>query len=113
MSKIEDIADTKFDEILERVQLDERNVVDSRTCIYEQQDVGGAVGRRLGSSRRYIKYVENGMPWWEVLGTATSWMDLCQEPLSAFPLMGVVIVLFDHAHQLFTYPNISFIRTNF
>ena len=54
--------------------------------------VGGAVGRRLGSSGWYIKYVGNGILWWEVSGTA--FVDgLVPRARSSFPLMGVVTAL--------------------
>ena len=75
MSKVEDISDTEFNDLLEEVQLSEHDIVNlsilhaSRLSpvvhlFYSSTTghVGKAVGHRLGSSGRYIKYIEDGTP---------------------------------------------------
>ena len=98
MSEIEDIVDTEFDKLLQQLHLSKLEDL----CINEWLDmpeelldiISDPVDDTLSTSE---------MPW-EVSKTAFhSWM---------LPLMGVVITLIDHAHQLFTYLNFSFIRTN-
>ena len=67
MSDIQDIADTELDEL--HVDLSKHNVVEPHHPW--TRHVGGAVGRCLGSSRWYAKYmyVGDGTPCWEVWGT--------------------------------------------
>ena len=101
MSEMKDIAGTEFDELLQQVHLGEVDVVNSR------------INERLDMSEELLVVVlapaddilnTSWMPW-EVSGTVfDSWM---------LPLMGVVIVLLDHGHQLFTYLYFWLIRTNF
>ena len=84
--KIEDIADTEFDQLLQQVHLSEHDVVDS--CINEQLDmseellgvVSDAVDDTLNTSEML----------WEVSRIVfRSWM---------LPLMGVEIALIDCIH---------------
>ena len=74
--------------------------------------IWGVVWRRSAPSNNTLtcKYVEDGTSWWEVWGIERNrrW-PRTRGP--SVPFMGVVSTLIDHAHQLFTYQNISLIRT--
>ena len=91
MFEIEDITDTKFDELLKQVHSGEVDIVDSR--INEWQDM---LEELLGvvSSPADNKLSTLVMPWEVSTTVFHSWM---------LPRMGVEITLIDFAHQLFTY----------
>ena len=101
MSEMEDIADTEFGKLLQQVHLGKLDIVD--LSINERLDMLvellGVVSYAADDTLSML-----GIPWEVSINVFRSWM---------LPLMGVEINLFDHAHQLFTYPNFSLIRTNF
>ena len=111
MSEIGNIADTNLDKLLEKVHLGNLDIVDLHTQMNDRMCQRSC----WASSRlqRMIHQVRCGRhPMMGGVGNCIC-DGLVPGALPSFPLMGVVIVLIDYAHQLFTHLNILLIRTNF
>ena len=87
MSKIEDIADTEFDALLEQVDLGELSVVESHIDEWQVllEELLGVVSAPVVNMHPTTLFRDGLLPG----------------ALSSFPLMGMVIALIDHARQLF------------